>query len=99
MQIVVSEGFVCFVCVHIYFIKLTFRPRSPDLIMLVITLAQCHQTFISCLYLHLYWSLIGAFMKFLSTTEIKIGKAQDVHQDFFVQEPEAATSLWIPIVS
>lgn len=31
--------------------------------------------------------------------ELKIGKAQDVHQDFFVEEPEAATSLWIPIVS
>lgn len=35
----------------------------------------------------------------LSTMEIKIGKAQDVHQDSFVEEPEAATSLWIPIVS
>lgn len=38
-------------------------------------------------------------MKFLSTMEIKIAEAQDVHQDFFVEEPEAATSLWIPIVS
>lgn len=38
-------------------------------------------------------------MKFLSTMEIKIGKIQDVHQGFFVEEPEAATSLWIPIVS
>lgn len=38
-------------------------------------------------------------MTFLSTMEIKIGKAQDVHQDFFVEEPESATSLWIPVVS
>lgn len=38
-------------------------------------------------------------MKFLSTMELKIGKAQDVHQDFFVKDPEAATSLCIPIVS
>lgn len=38
------------------------------------------------------------FYEFLSTMEIKIGKAQDVHQGFFVEEPEAATSLWIPIV-
>lgn len=38
-------------------------------------------------------------MKFLSTMEVKIGKAQDVHQDSFVEESEAAASLWIPVVS
>lgn len=38
-------------------------------------------------------------MNFFEHNGDKNRKAQDVHQDFFVEKPEAATSLWIPIVA